>query len=72
MAQTTFSGPVASTAGFQGAITVTVTTTAALPAAADNTGALYAITDNGAGDNEFALVVSDGSDWVKVTTTALT
>ena len=40
MAQTTFSGPVASTAGFQGAITVTVTTEAELPTAADNTGAL--------------------------------
>lgn len=72
MAQTTFSGPVASTAGFQGAITVTATTTAELPTAADNTGALYVITDNGAGDDEFALVVSDGTAWVKVTTTALT
>lgn len=72
MAQTTFSGPVASTAGFQGAITVTVTTEAELPAAADSTGALYAITDNGVGNDEFALVVSDGTAWVKVTTTALT
>jgi hypothetical protein len=72
MAKTTFSGPVASTAGFQGAITPTSTTTAELPAAADNTGALYFITDNGVGSDEFALVVSDGTDWVKVTTTALT
>ena len=80
MASTTFSGPVTSTAGFVGAvtgnvagsITLTSTVTASLPAAADNTGALYIITDNGAGDDEFALVVSDGTDWVKVTTTALT
>jgi len=80
MANTTFSGPVNSTNGFVGAvtgnvagsITLTSTVTASLPAAADNTGALYVITDNGAGDDEFALVVSDGSAWVKVTTTALT
>ena len=79
MASTTFSGPVNSTAGFvgdvtgdvAGVITLTSTVTASLPAAADNTGALYIITDNGAGDDEFALVVSDGTDWVKVTTTAL-
>ena len=80
MASTTFSGPVTSTAGFTGAvtgnvtgsITLTSTVTASLPAAADNTGALYIITDNGSGDDEFALVVSDGTAWVKVTTTALT
>jgi len=80
MASTTFSGPVTSTAGFVGAvtgnvagsITLTSTVTASLPAAADNTGALYVITDNGVGNDEFALVVSDGSAWVKVTTTALT
>jgi hypothetical protein len=88
MANTTFSGPVNSTNGFVGAvtgavtgnvtgdvagsITLTSTVTASLPAAADNTGALYVITDNGAGNDEFALVVSDGSAWVKVTTTALT
>lgn len=79
MASTTFSGPVTSTGGFVGAvtgnvagvITLTSTVTASLPAAADNTGALYVITDNGAGNDEFALVVSDGTDWVKVTTTAL-
>lgn len=80
MASTTFSGPVTSTGGFVGAvtgnvagsITLTSTVTASLPAAADNTGALYVITDNGAGNDEFALVVSDGTAWVKVTTTALT
>jgi len=76
MASTTCSGAITSTAGFvgdvTGSITLTSTVTASLPAAADNTGALYIITDNGAGNDEFALVVSDGSAWVKVTTTALT
>jgi hypothetical protein len=80
MASTTFSGPVTSTAGFVGAVTGNVTgvitltsvATADLPAAASSTGQLYVINDNGVGDDEFALVVSDGSAWVKVTTTALT
>jgi hypothetical protein len=84
MGTTTFSGPVVSTNGFTGAvtgnvtgdvtgtITLTSTVTASLPAAASSTGQMYIITDNGAGDDEFALVVSDGSAWVKVTTTALT
>jgi hypothetical protein len=71
MASTTFSGPVTSTAGFVGTVTVTSTVTASLPDAAENTGRIYVITDNGAGDDEFALVVSDGSAWVKITTTAL-
>jgi hypothetical protein len=87
MATTTFSGPVVSNNGFTGAvtgnvtgdvtgdvagvITLTSTVTASLPAAADNTGALYVITDNGAGDDEFALVVSNGSAWVAVDTSAL-
>lgn len=84
MAATNFSGPVVSTGGFTGdvtgdvtgnvagTITLTSTVTASLPAAASSTGQMYVISDNGAGDDEFALVVSDGSAWVKVTTTALT
>ena len=80
MASTTFSGPVTSTNGFVGAvtgnvagsITLTSTVTASLPTAADNTGALYVITDNGVGNNEFALVVSNGTAWVAVDTSALT
>ena len=87
MASTTFSGPVTSTGGFVGAvtgavtgnvtgdvtgsITLTSTVTASLPAAASNTGALYIITDNGAGNDEFALVVSNGTAWVAVDTSAL-
>lgn len=80
MASTTFSGPVTSTGGFVGAvtgdvagsITLTSTVTDSLPAAADNTGALYIITDNGVGSDEFALVVSNGTAWVSVDTSALT
>jgi len=79
MASTTFSGPVTSTNGFvgdvtgdvSGVITLTSTTTAELPTASENTGALYVITDNGAGDDEFALVVSNGTAWVAVDTSAL-
>jgi hypothetical protein len=76
MASTTFSGPVTSTGGFTGdvtgSITLTSTLTDNLPAAADNTGALYIITDNGVGSDEFALVVSNGTAWVSVDTSALT
>ncbi len=68
MAQSTFSGPVESTGGF----TTTAVLTAALPAAADSTGQIRTISDNGAGDNEFAVVVSNGTAWVAVSTTALT
>jgi len=54
-----------------GSITLTSTVTASLPAADENTGALYIITDNGAGNDEFALVVSNGTAWVAVDTSAL-
>ena len=76
MSATNFSGPVVSAGGFTGDLTgspkVTVTTTAALPAAATNQGKIMMITDDGVGDDETALVVSDGSSWLKITTTALT
>ena len=68
MAQTTFNGPVVSTNGFN----LPVSLTSELPtAAAANTGQLRAITDNGAGDDEFALVVSNGTAWLAVATGAL-
>lgn len=70
MARTTFSGPVASTNGFVGAITPPVTTTASLPASAE-IGTLYVITDNGAGDDETCLVIWDGSAWVTAVGAAL-
>jgi hypothetical protein len=86
MASTTFSGPVTSTNGFVGSVTgnvagdVTVTSfvkltaiaTAALPAAAaGNAGQVRLINDNGAGNNEFCLVISTGSAWVTAVGAAL-
>jgi hypothetical protein len=68
MATTHFSGPVQSTTGF----TSGTTTTALLPTASDHSGRIMVVSDNGTGDNEFALVVSNGTAWVKITTTALT
>lgn len=68
MGKTTFSGPVVSTNGFD----LPISLTAELPtASADNAGVLRAITDNGAGNDEFALVVSNGTAWLAVVTEAL-
>jgi len=82
MATTTFSGPVVSTNGFTGDIAgdVTVTdfvkmtavATASLPAAAAaNAGQVRLINDNGAGDDEWCLVISTGSAWVTAVGAAL-
>jgi hypothetical protein len=78
MARTTFSGPVASDNGFEGDITVTdflkltAVETAALPtAAASNAGQVRLISDNGAGDDEYCLVISTGSAWVTAVGAAL-
>ena len=78
MATTTFSGPIVSNNGFSGDITVTdfvkltAILTAALPAAsAANAGQVRLISDNGAGDNEYCLVVSTGSAWVTAVGAAL-
>lgn len=75
MGSTTFSGPVTSTNGFVGNVTGDITlanfvdlvavTTASLPAAAaSNAGQVRLISDNGAGNNEYCLVISTGSAWV--------
>jgi hypothetical protein len=82
MARTTFSGPVKSDNGFEGAITGNVTlatfvgltpvATSALPAAATaNQGQVRLINDNGAGNNEYCLVISTGSAWVTAVGAAL-
>jgi len=82
MASTTFSGPVTSTNGFVGSVTgdVTVTSfvkltavaTASLPtAAAGNAGQVRLINDNGAGNDEYCLVISTGSAWVTAVGAAL-
>jgi len=60
MANTTFSGPVISTNGFVPPVTVTASLPAASSVAA---GTMYIITDNGVGDNEICIVISDGSAW---------
>ena len=68
MANTTFTGPVVSNNGFN----LPVSLTSELPSASsENTGQLRAITDNGAGNDEFALVVSNGTAWLAVATGAL-
>ena len=68
MAQTRFSGPVKSDAGF----IAPVVTTANLPAAASvPAGTVYIISDNGAGNNEFCLVINTGSAWVTAVGAAL-
>lgn len=82
MATTTFSGPVVSQNGFQGDVSgdVTVTdflkltaiATSALPtAAAGNAGQVRLINDNGAGDDEYCLVISTGAAWVTAVGAAL-
>jgi len=68
MAQTRFSGPVKSDAGFIAPVVLT----AALPAAASvPAGTVYIISDNGAGNNEYCLVISTGSAWVTAVGAAL-
>ena len=82
MATTTFSGPVVSQNGFEGDITGDVTindfikltaiATSELPtAAAANAGQVRLINDNGAGDDEYCLVISTGSAWVTAVGAAL-
>lgn len=80
MGTTTFSGPVVSQNGFSGDVTGNVTgvlnltaqTTASLPtAAASNAGQVRLINDNGAGNDEYCIVVSTGSAWVTAVGAAL-
>jgi hypothetical protein len=78
MSRTTFSGPVKSDNGFEGDITIvdflklTAVATSALPtAAAANAGQVRLINDNGAGNNEYCLVISTGSAWVTAVGAAL-
>jgi hypothetical protein len=83
MAQTTFTGPVVSTNGFIGVLVPPVSVgygaiftpiaTASLPAAsASLLGAVAVVNDNGAGNNEFCLVICTGSAWVTCVGAALT
>ena len=68
MARSSFSGPVASENGF----IAPVVTTANLPAAASTAvGTIYIISDNGAGNDEYCLVINTGSAWVTAVGAAL-
>jgi len=68
MAQTRFSGPVKSDNGF---IAPVVTTANLPPFASVPAGTVYIVSDNGAGDNEFCLVINTGAAWVTATGAAL-
>lgn len=68
MSRTTFSGPVASLAGFA----LPVVTTAELPAYASVApGTAYVISDNGAGNNEYCVVIATPAAWVTAVGAAL-
>jgi len=68
MARTTFLGPVASTNGF----IAPIVTTANLPAFATvPAGTVYMVSDNGAGNDEFSLVINTGAAWVTAVGAAL-
>jgi len=69
MAKTTFTGPVVSLTGFD----FPVVTTANLPAVASlPVGTVYIVSDNGAGNNEYCLVINTGAAWVTAVGAALT
>ena len=68
MARTTFSGPVKSDAGFIAPVVLT----AALPVATSvPAGTVYIVSDNGAGNNEYCMVISTGTAWVTAVGAAL-
>ncbi len=68
MAKTTFSGPVRSDNGFQ----IPVVTNANLPAFGDvAVGTAYMVSDNGSGNDEYAIVINTGAAWVTAIGAAL-
>ncbi len=68
MALSTFTGPVRSNNGFQ----IPVVTTANLPAFGDvAVGTAYIVSDNGAGDDEYCIVINTGAAWVTAVGAAL-
>jgi len=68
MALSTFSGPVRSNNGYQ----IPVVTTSNLPAFGDvAVGTVYMVSDNGAGNNEYCIVISTGAAWVTAVGAAL-
>jgi len=68
MALSTFAGPVRSNNGFQ----IPVVATADLPAFGDvAVGTVYIVSDNGAGNNEYCIVINTGAAWVTAVGAAL-
>jgi len=87
MAKTTFTGPVVSKNGFIGTlvgqggggaavgpgVVFTAIPSSALPApTAALSGAVMCVSDNGVSNNEFCLVLCDGTKWTTVTGQPLT
>ena len=68
MAKTTFSGPVVSPGGFEGAITLPSFTVANAPSAAGLTGTIIYVSNGAAGDPIIAF--SNGTDWKRSDTGA--
>jgi hypothetical protein len=62
MAKTTFSGPVVSPGGFEGAITLPTFTVASAPAATGLTGTIIYVSNGLAGAPTIA--VSNGTNWI--------
>ncbi len=62
MANTTFSGPVTSTNGFVGDITLPTYTVATAPAATGLTGTVVYVSNGLAGSP--CIAVSNGTDWI--------
>lgn len=68
MAKSSFTGPVSSVNGFE----VPVVATADLPSATATTvGTVYIVNDNGAGNDEYCLVICTGTAWVTAVGAAL-
>lgn len=64
MTTSTFSGPVVSLDGFVGSVRLPVYTTANLPNANSVAiGTVLLVSDNGVGNNEYCIVVNDGTSW---------
>ena len=68
MGKTTFSGPVVSPGGFDGAITLPTFTVATAPSAEGLAGTIVFVSDGAAGDPIIAF--SDGTDWKRSDTGA--
>ena len=69
MGLSTFSGPVRSTNGFEGSITLPTFTVATAPAATSLTGTIIYVSNGLAGAPTIA--VSDGTDWISAAGTAI-